>query len=78
MFELMKIVGVSAVLSAGFVTGSEMPADPAAEAAGGKIYTDRLDATAAEAGTIYLARNEGDAGPQTVLVRVPAPEMAQR
>ena len=36
MFELMKIVGVSAVLSASFVTASEMQAET------GKIYTDRL------------------------------------
>ena len=42
MFELMKIVGVSAVLSAGFVTASEMQAHPDREPASGKIYTDRL------------------------------------
>jgi hypothetical protein len=42
MFELMKIVGVSAVLSAGFVTASEMQPQPGRETAGGKIYTDRL------------------------------------
>lgn len=42
MFELMKIVGVSAVLSAGLVTASEMQSQPAAEAPGGKIYMDRV------------------------------------
>jgi hypothetical protein len=42
MFELMKIVGVSAVLSAGLVTASEMQPQPAAELTGGKIYTDRV------------------------------------
>jgi hypothetical protein len=42
MFELMKIVGVSAVLSAGFVTASEMQAQPSPEPASGKIYNDRL------------------------------------
>ena len=42
MFELMKIVGVSAVLSAGLVTASEMQPQPAAEATGGKIYMDRV------------------------------------
>jgi hypothetical protein len=41
MFELMKIVGVSAVLSAGFVTASEMQ-QPVGEPVSGKIYTDRL------------------------------------
>jgi hypothetical protein len=42
MFELMKIVGVSAVLSAGFVTASEMQPQPGRETAGAKIYSDRL------------------------------------
>jgi hypothetical protein len=42
MFELMKIVGVSAVLSAGLVTASEVVPQPAAEAMSGKIYTDRV------------------------------------
>jgi hypothetical protein len=42
MFELMKIVGVSAVLSAGFVTASEMQAQPSPEPVSGKIYNDRL------------------------------------
>jgi hypothetical protein len=42
MFELMKIVGVSAVLSAGFVTASEMQAQPEREPASAKIYTERL------------------------------------
>ena len=42
MFELMKIVGVSAVLSAGLVTASEMQPPPAAAAPDGKIYLDRL------------------------------------
>jgi hypothetical protein len=42
MFELLKIAGVSAVLSAGLVTASEVPPQPAVEAAAGKIYTDRV------------------------------------
>ena len=42
MLELMRIVGVSAVLSAGFVTASEMPGQPAQETVSGKTYTDRL------------------------------------
>jgi hypothetical protein len=42
MFELMKIVGLSAVLSAGLVTASEVQPQPGAEALGGKIYTDRV------------------------------------
>jgi hypothetical protein len=42
MFELMKIVGVSAVLSAGVVTASEMHGHQAAEPVSGKAYTDRL------------------------------------
>jgi hypothetical protein len=41
MFELMKIVGVSAVLSAGFVTASEIPGQPDREPSA-KIYTDRV------------------------------------
>lgn len=40
MFELMKIVGLSAVLSAGFVTASEVQPQPGTT--GGKIYTDRV------------------------------------
>lgn len=40
MFDLMKIVGMSAVLSAGLVTVSEMQASP--EPVSGKIYTDRV------------------------------------
>ncbi len=42
MIELMKNVGVSAVLSAGFVTASEMQMTTGREPASGKIYTDRL------------------------------------
>jgi hypothetical protein len=42
MFELMKIVGLSAVLSAGLMTASEVQPQPGAEAIGGKIYTDRV------------------------------------
>jgi hypothetical protein len=42
MFELMKIVGVSAVLSAGLVTASEIQPQAAAEATGSKLYTERL------------------------------------
>ena len=42
MFELMKMVGASAVLSAGFVTASEMPPSQAAGSAGAKLYTERL------------------------------------
>jgi hypothetical protein len=38
----MKIVGVSAVLSAGFVTASEMQVQPDQEPVSSKIYTDRL------------------------------------
>lgn len=41
MLELMKIVGLSAALSAGIVTASDMPPQPAPEAVG-KLYTDRL------------------------------------
>jgi hypothetical protein len=44
MFELMKIVGLSAVLSAGVVTASEMGARPDQGAASGKIYQDRIPA----------------------------------
>ena len=40
MFQLLKIVGVSAVLSAGFVVVSEMRVDAAATS--GKVHTDRL------------------------------------
>jgi hypothetical protein len=40
MFELMKIVGVSAVLSAGFVTASEIQPVPAPTS--GKLYSDRV------------------------------------
>jgi len=42
MFERMKIVGLSAVLSAGLMTASEVQPQPGAEAMGGKIYTDRV------------------------------------
>ena len=42
MLEFMKIVGLSAVLSTGFVTASEMQAHPDREPASGKIYTDRV------------------------------------
>jgi hypothetical protein len=44
MFELMKIVGLSAVLSAGVVTASEMGSRPDQGAASGKIYHDRVPA----------------------------------
>lgn len=42
MIELLKIVGVSAVLSAGYVTASEIQARPGSEPASTKIYNDRL------------------------------------
>ena len=42
MLEFMKIVGVSAVLSAGFVTASERHGQPDLEAVSGKTYTDRV------------------------------------
>jgi hypothetical protein len=42
MFELMKIVGLSAVLSAGVVTASEYQGQAAKEAPSAKIYTERL------------------------------------
>ena len=42
MFELIKIVGMSAVLSAGLVTASEMQPAPAPEPTAGKIYSDRV------------------------------------
>ncbi len=63
MFELMKIVGVSAVLSAGVVTASEMHGQPPAEPVSGKIYTDRLpqgDAAPSRALRItYASQSEG-------------------
>jgi hypothetical protein len=42
MFELMKIVGLSAVLSAGLVTASEVQPQAGSEPVAGKIYTDRV------------------------------------
>ena len=42
MFELIKIVGMSAVLSAGLVTASEMQPPTAAEPIPGKVYSDRV------------------------------------
>lgn len=42
MFELIKIVGMSAVLSAGLVTASEMQPPTAAEPIAGKVYGDRV------------------------------------
>jgi hypothetical protein len=42
MFEIMKIVGLSAVLSAGLVTASEVQPQPGSETIGGKIYSDRV------------------------------------
>ena len=42
MFELIKIVGMSAVLSAGLVTASEMQPPTAAEPIAGKVYSDRV------------------------------------
>jgi hypothetical protein len=63
MFELMKIVGVSAVLSAGVVTASEMRGQPASEPVSGKIYTDRVPVgDAAPSRTLriaYASRDEG-------------------
>ena len=70
MFELMKIVGVSAVLSAGFVTASEMQVQPEREPVSGKIYTDRLpqgDAIPARVWRITYAPASGqdESRPQT-------------
>lgn len=42
MLELMKIVGLSAALSAGFVTASEMNEPADREPVSAKIYTDRV------------------------------------
>ena len=70
MFELMKIVGVSAVLSAGLVTASEMQMQSDREPVSGKIYTDRVpqgDAVPARGLRITYAagsRETGE-GPQT-------------
>ena len=66
MFELMKIVGVSAVLSAGFVTASEIPGQPEREPSA-KIYTDRIpegDAVPARALRITYVAATLDAGGQ--------------
>ena len=68
MLELMKIVGVSAVLSAGFVSGSEMQGHPDREPVSGKIYTDRVpegDAVPARILPITYAAATLDEGPQT-------------
>ncbi len=64
MFELMKIVGVSAVLSAGFVTMTEIQAQPE-QAAGGKIYTDRVlqdEAVPAKAWRVTYAAGNSQGG----------------
>ncbi len=60
MFELLKIAGVSAVLSAGLVTASEIQPQPAAEPTGGKVYIDRVP----EEGTARLSRAAYAAGPR--------------
>ncbi|MDQ4135083.1 MAG: hypothetical protein M3158_02750 [Pseudomonadota bacterium] len=68
MFELLKIAGVSAVLSAGFVTASEMQPQPAPEAAGAKIYNDRVpegETTRFSHAVYTVAPQDGDAGLQT-------------
>jgi hypothetical protein len=63
MFQLLKIVAVSAVLSAGFVLMSKMRVDAAAT--GGKVYIDRLpqgDAAPAQPSRlIHLAGGQIDA-----------------
>jgi hypothetical protein len=45
MFELAKIIGMSAVLSAGLVTASEVSLPASSEPASAKIYTERLTQT---------------------------------
>jgi hypothetical protein len=65
MFELMKIVGMSAVLSAGVVTASEMQTRPDREPASGKIYTDRVpqgDAVSGQKLRIAYAAATADVG----------------
>jgi hypothetical protein len=65
MFELMKIVGLSAVLSAGVVTASEMGGRPDQGAASGKTYQDRIPAgepTPAQALRITYAAASMDEG----------------
>jgi hypothetical protein len=59
MFELMKIVGVSAVLSAGVVTVSEIPGQPDRAAVGGKIYTDRVAQGEAVPGAVRVTYANG-------------------
>ena len=71
MFELMKIVGMSAVLSAGVVTASEMQTRPDREPASGKIYNDRVPEGESVPGrslriTYASATLEESAGSQTV------------
>jgi hypothetical protein len=69
MFELMKIVGVSAVLSAGLVTASEMQPQPGAEPVGGKIYMDRVpegEPVRIERAAYTAAPRDEDRGAQTV------------
>ena len=69
MLDLMKIVGLSAVLSAGFVTASEMQGPPAPQTAGEKIYTDRIpQGEAVPAGTLrisYAAKSGDSSAVQT-------------
>jgi hypothetical protein len=68
MFELMKIVGVSAVLSAGFVTASEMQAQPDRETVSSKVYTDRLpqvDAMPARVWRINYSGSQHESPSQT-------------
>jgi len=64
MFQLLKIVGVSAVLSAGLVLVSEMRVDAAAST-GAKVYVDRLPqgeaAPAQPSRLIHLAGGQMDA-----------------
>ena len=56
MLDLMKIVGLSAVLSAGFVTASEIQAPAAPQTAGEKIYNDRVpQGEAVPAGTLRIS-----------------------
>jgi hypothetical protein len=47
MLQTVKIVGLSAVLSAGLVTASAIPGMPISGAVQGKIYNDRVPPTAA-------------------------------
>jgi hypothetical protein len=64
MFELIKIVGMSAVLSAGLVTASEMQPPAAAEPVAGKVYSDRVPEgePMRVSRAAYTSGQHGDAG----------------